>query len=52
MDALVIIVAMVALGVGAGIMYVVSQNMLKSKSADMLKEAELKGELLLKNRQL
>ncbi|MFN3445221.1 MAG: ribonuclease Y [Bacteroidia bacterium] len=33
-------------------MYVVNQNMLKKKSADMLKEAEAKGELLLKNRQL
>lgn len=52
MDALVIIVAMIALGAGAGIMYVVNQNMLKKKSADMLKEAEAKGELLLKNRQL
>ncbi len=52
MDALVIIVAMIALAVGAGIMYVVNQNMLKKKAADMLKEAELKGELLLKNRQL
>nr|MBP9690394.1 DUF3552 domain-containing protein [Bacteroidia bacterium] len=52
MDALVIIVAMIALAVGAGIMYAVNQNMLKKKAADMLKEAELKGELLLKNRQL
>ena len=52
MDALVIIVAMIALAVGAGIMYVVNQNMLKKKSADMLKDAEAKGELLLKNRQL
>ncbi len=52
MDALVIIVAMIALAVGAVIMYVVNQNMLKKKSADMLKDAEAKGELLLKNRQL
>ncbi len=52
MDALVIIVAMIALGAGAGIMYVVNQNSLKKKAADMLKEAEAKGELLLKNRQL
>jgi ribonuclease Y len=52
MDALVIIVAMIALGAGAGIMYVVNQNTLKKKAADMLKEAEAKGELLLKNRQL
>jgi ribonuclease Y len=52
MDALVIIVAMIALAAGAGIMYVVNQNSLKKKAADMLKEAEAKGELLLKNRQL
>jgi ribonuclease Y len=52
MDGLVIIVAMIALAVGAVIMYVVNQNMLKKKSADMLKDAEAKGELLLKNRQL
>lgn len=50
--ALVIVVAMIALGAGAGVMYVVNQNILKKKSADMLKEAETKGELLLKNRQL
>ena len=43
MDALVIIVAMIALAVGAGIMYVVNQNMLKKKSEDMLKDAEAKG---------
>ncbi len=52
MDGLVIIVAMIALAGGAVIMYVVNQNMLKKKSADMLKDAEAKGELLLKNRQL
>jgi len=52
MDGLVIIVAMIALAVGAVIMYVVNQNMLKKKSADMLKDAEAKGELILKNRQL
>ena len=52
MDALVIIVAMIALAGGAVIMNVVNQNMLKKKSADMLKDAEAKGELLLKNRQL
>jgi ribonuclease Y len=33
-------------------MYVVNQNMLKTKAAQLLKEAEAKGELLLKNRQL
>jgi ribonuclease Y len=43
---------MIALAGGAVIMYVVNQNMLKKKSADMLKDAEAKGELLLKNRQL
>lgn len=50
--ALVIVVAMIALGAGAGVMYVVNQNILKKKTADMLKDAETKGELLLKNRQL
>ena len=50
--ALVIIVAMIALGIGAAIMFVINQNSLKKKTADMLKEAEAKGELLLKNRQV
>jgi len=49
---LVIIVAMIALGAGAGIMYVVNQQLMKKKADGMLKEAEAKGELLLKNRQL
>src|SRR5574343_1543472 len=48
----IILVALVALVAGAGIMYVVNQNMLKSKANQMVKEAEAKGELLLKNRQL
>jgi ribonuclease Y len=49
---LVIIVAMIALGAGAGIMYLVNQQLMKKKADGMLKEAEAKGELLLKNRQL
>jgi len=48
----IVLVALVALVAGAGIMYVVNQNMLKTKAAQLLKEAEAKGELLLKNRQL
>ncbi len=48
----IILVALVALVAGAGIMYVVNQNMLKSKANSLVKEAEAKGELLLKNRQL
>ena len=50
--AMVIVIAMIALGAGAGIMFLVNQKMLTQKAADMLKEAEAKGELLLKNRQL
>ena len=48
----IVLVALVALVAGAGIMYVVNQNMLKTKAAQLLKEAEAKGELLLKNRQV
>lgn len=48
----IVLVALVALVAGAGIMYVVNQNMLKNKANQIVKEAEAKGELLLKNRQL
>ncbi|MCC7533996.1 MAG: ribonuclease Y [Bacteroidia bacterium] len=48
----IVLVALVALVAGGGVMYIVNQNMLKSKSDALLKEAEAKGELLLKNRQL
>ncbi|MCU0422400.1 MAG: ribonuclease Y [Bacteroidia bacterium] len=50
--ALLIIVAMVAIGAGAGLMYVVNQNLLKKKADELIKEAQSKGDLLLKNRQL
>jgi ribonucrease Y len=50
--ALVIVVALVALGAGSGLMYVLNQSMLKNKAQQALKDAEAKGELLLKNRQL
>lgn len=50
--AIVIVITMIALGAGAGIMFLVNQKSLTKKAADMLKEAEAKGELLLKNRQL
>lgn len=50
--ALVIVVALVAIGAGAGLMYVLNQSMLKNKAQQALKDAEAKGELLLKNRQL
>lgn len=49
---MVIVIAMIALVAGAGIMYVLNQSMLKKKAEQTLKEAEAKGELLLKNRQL
>jgi hypothetical protein len=48
--ALVIVVALVALGAGSGLMYVLNQSMLKNKAQQALKDAEAKGELLLKNR--
>lgn len=48
----IVLAALIALVAGAGLMYVVNQNMLKKKAESMIKEAEAKGELLLKDRQL
>lgn len=49
---IIIIVAMIALGGGAGIMYVVMQSALKKKSEAILNEAKTKGDMLLKDRAL
>lgn len=49
---LVIIFIMIALGVGAGVMWVVNNNILKSKSQDIIKEAEIKAEILKKDKLL
>lgn len=49
---LVVIIAMVALGAGAGLMYFVSQNILASKANQIVKEAESKAEVIKKDRML
>jgi ribonuclease Y len=49
---IIIIVSMVALGTGAGIMYVVMQSALKKKSEAILIEAKSKADMLLKDRTL
>jgi ribonuclease Y len=49
---IIIIVSMVALGAGAGIMYVVMQSALKKKSEAILIEAKSKADMLLKDRTL
>jgi ribonuclease Y len=48
----VIIVAMVALGLGAGLMYVVQQSILKKKAETIINEAKAKGEILVKDKGL
>lgn len=47
-----IIVGMVALGIGAGVMYMIQQSMLKKKAESILNEAKQKGDMILKDRQL
>lgn len=49
---LVVIVGMVCLGIGAGIMYGISQSFLKKRADEILKEAKTKGDILLKDRTL
>ncbi len=52
MDLLSIIIAMVALGAGAAIMWVLNNNILKSKAQTILKEAQEKAEILKKDKLL
>jgi len=47
---LVVIIAMVAIGVGAGIMYGISRSLLKKNEEAILTEARTKGEMILKDR--
>ena len=49
---LVIIFIMIALGIGAGIMWVVNNNILKSRSQEIIREAETKAEILKKDKLL
>ncbi|MCA0426825.1 MAG: ribonuclease Y [Bacteroidetes bacterium] len=49
---LVIIIAMVALGVGAGLMWVLNNTLLKNRSTEIIKEAENKAEILKKDKLL
>ncbi len=49
---LVVIIGLVGLIAGAGVMYGISQSVLKKKADDVLKEAKSKGDMLLKDRQL
>ncbi len=49
---LVIIFIMISLGVGAGIMWVVNNNILKSRSQEIIREAETKAEILKKDKLL
>ena len=49
---LVIIFIMISLGIGAGIMWVVNNNILKSRSQEIIREAETKAEILKKDKLL
>lgn len=49
---LVVIIAMLALGAGAAVMWVLQNNLLKSKSQTILREAEEKAEIMKKDRLL
>ncbi len=49
---LVVIIAMVALGAGVGLMYLVGQSMQKSKAEGIVKDAEAKAEVIKKDRML
>lgn len=49
---LVIIIAMLALGVGAAVMWVINNNLSQSKAAQIIKEAEEKAEVLKKDKLL
>ncbi|MFN4083046.1 MAG: ribonuclease Y [Bacteroidia bacterium] len=52
MELLTIIVAMVSLGAGAAIMWFVNNNILKTKSQQLIKEAEEKAEVIKKDKLL
>lgn len=52
MDLLSIIIAMVALGVGAALMWVLNNSILKSKAQAILNEAQEKAEILKKDKLL
>lgn len=47
-----IIVGLIALGIGAGVMYVIQQNIIKKKAETLLSEAKAKAEILVKDRTL
>src|SRR5688572_23008658 len=49
---LVVIIAMVAAGIGVALMYVVSLSMQKNKASNIVKEAEAKAEVMKKDRML
>ncbi len=48
----VVIVGMVALVIGAGVMYAITQSVLKKKGEQIIKEAQRKGEMIVKDRAL
>jgi ribonuclease Y len=52
MDYFLIIIAMLSLGAGAAIMWVVNNNNLKTKSVQIIKDAEEKAEVLKKDKLL
>jgi len=49
---LVVIIAMIALGIGAVIMIVINRTMLANKANELIKEAEAKAEVIKKDRML
>lgn len=50
--ALTVIIIMVALGAGAGLMYVINQSVLKKKGENIVREAQSKADVLLKDKTL
>jgi ribonuclease Y len=49
---LVVIIAMVTLGIGAAVMFVINRSMLANKANEIIKEAESKAEMVKKDRML
>lgn len=49
---ILIIVGLVALGVGAGVMYAIQQSVMKKRADSILAEAKSKGEMIVKDRTL
>src|SRR4051812_18022499 len=49
---LVVIIAMVALGVGVVVMFIINRTLLASKANEIIKEAEAKAEVTKKDRML